>query len=1028
MIPRRVRLATLLAFLLHGALVLTGQYSFSFDAYNHMFFGDHYRLEWWALWEPRWYTGFSITSYPPLVHQLIGLLGHLIGVDSAFALLLWGTLTAYPVAVYAFSRIFLGRSVSGYAALAAAVVPSLYLSGHAFGQLPTLTATLVALFGLVALANFLRHGGNLRGMLTISLFAMVMAAHHATLLFLPWAIIGLLLHLILVEKINKRLLLSRLAFFLPSAAAAGLLVIWPFWMWGRGQSIQTPIDHPSRHNFFYDYFAVQAFFLAMYGSLTPIIPSTLWHGLRPGRYLGLGVAFLPLFLLGLGDTTPLPRLLFRAGWEWLTYDRFALWASLMLLPFFGTAILKIQRGLPRHLSYKVRLRFPKIEIRRRKTDSWPPIPLGRPRRWVTTLIFFIMSVIALIAGCLATIIPFEPAKIDMKPIVGFLAEKNRSEWRYLTFGFGDQLAYLSRLTPATTIDGSYHTARNLPELRESGIGQIDTAYWMVNGLNALDPILQKSGEHGVRWGFVSVEAYVPVLKRNGWVRLTSFQNGIQVWENPSALKPLPTPHPPDDPLASFSWGVFPLFALTCATILSIISLFPGQTQKIAAPLTRIWPWVRKAAAHVHQLTLGMLPLALCFWYYQSLTRNPIEGIYLTYTDGLLFLSDFVALTAINAWFIADQPKFPALSRLKQYTLEICLTSVCLLASLSILWSIDWHISFFFSLHLWLVYGLFLAVRARPESWGAVAIGFCVALLLQILIGSAEFLTQTTTFLAPLNMTWPGLLDPSMRGASVVELADGTRWLRTYGTLPHPNVVGGFTLIFLAGPAAFFLLDEKRHPWALPLLTGGAALLILTFSRSAWLGLGVIGLVLALRVRRLPLKRLMAAGLATLTGLLITTLPLQQLIFTRGGVGAVATETFSNAGRVWLMEQAFRLIRDHPITGVGAGAFIVESALRTPYGYFVEPVHNLQLLVTAELGIPGALIGVGLGVLILRRVWRTTQPKAILFSALLLGLLTTSFFDHYLWTLAPGRMLLGLALGLWAAHTPRIKDTVLAKQP
>ena len=79
MIPRRVRLAILLppwlrargvarrpqeaawlAFALHGFLVLTTQYRVSFDAYNHMFFADHYRMDWWSLWEPRWYTGFNV--------------------------------------------------------------------------------------------------------------------------------------------------------------------------------------------------------------------------------------------------------------------------------------------------------------------------------------------------------------------------------------------------------------------------------------------------------------------------------------------------------------------------------------------------------------------------------------------------------------------------------------------------------------------------------------------------------------------------------------------------------------------------------------------------------------------------------------------------------------------------------------------------------------------------------------------------------------------------------------------------------
>ena len=77
--PRNVRLAILCSFALHGILIVTRRYRLSYDAYNHMFFGDHYRMDWWSLWEPRWYTGFPINSYPPLVHQLIGALSHLTG-------------------------------------------------------------------------------------------------------------------------------------------------------------------------------------------------------------------------------------------------------------------------------------------------------------------------------------------------------------------------------------------------------------------------------------------------------------------------------------------------------------------------------------------------------------------------------------------------------------------------------------------------------------------------------------------------------------------------------------------------------------------------------------------------------------------------------------------------------------------------------------------------------------------------------------------------------------------------------------
>src|SRR6185503_20623213 len=114
-------------------------------------------------------------SYPPLVHQLIGALSHLTGIETAFAVILWITVTLLPLAVYAFGHIFVGRTASGYAALGAAFLPSVYLTAHIFGQLPTLAATVTALFSMAALNQFLQDGNRLNGVLTVSLLATVMA-------------------------------------------------------------------------------------------------------------------------------------------------------------------------------------------------------------------------------------------------------------------------------------------------------------------------------------------------------------------------------------------------------------------------------------------------------------------------------------------------------------------------------------------------------------------------------------------------------------------------------------------------------------------------------------------------------------------------------------------------------------------------------------------------------------------------------------------------------------------------------------
>ena len=116
MIPRRVLLAVLFAFLLHGFFILTARYRLSYDAFTHMFFADHYARDWFSLWETRWYTGFSVVSYPPLVHQLIAIFVPILGFDKAYALILWVVTTLFPLGIYTFSRIFTGRNASSYAA------------------------------------------------------------------------------------------------------------------------------------------------------------------------------------------------------------------------------------------------------------------------------------------------------------------------------------------------------------------------------------------------------------------------------------------------------------------------------------------------------------------------------------------------------------------------------------------------------------------------------------------------------------------------------------------------------------------------------------------------------------------------------------------------------------------------------------------------------------------------------------------------------------------------------------------------
>jgi O-antigen ligase len=145
---------------------------------------------------------------------------------------------------------------------------------------------------------------------------------------------------------------------------------------------------------------------------------------------------------------------------------------------------------------------------------------------------------------------------------------------------------------------------------------------------------------------------------------------------------------------------------------------------------------------------------------------------------------------------------------------------------------------------------------------------------------------------------------------------------------------------------------------------------------------------------------------------LTLLPLRELVFTRISNAPVATEQLSSFGREWLTQKALTMIQLHPLTGVGIGSFVIELSKYAVEGAIIEPVHNLILLIGAELGIIGIILLIGICITIASQSLKAKTPRAILASAALMGLGVISLFDHYLWSLAPGRIMLALALGLW----------------
>jgi hypothetical protein len=538
-----------LALCFNTPLVAAGLYRHTADAATHLFFADHYRRSWFALWEPRWFGGFSVSSYPPLVHQLLALLSIPFGSDAAFAILLLSTLIAFPVSVWYFARIFVTPGAAGIAAVIAVFLPGVALAAYAYGQLPTLVALPVALFLVYAFTRFVERGGAAALGLVAALSGVAFAAHHATpLLFLPPALLAALsTSLVGIDHRLRGPRLRRALVGLIAGGVAGAVVIAPFWLWVAGGFHQAFIAHSSRTNFLSDVSAQSLYLWGEYGVLPALALAGLWR--RPDRRtVALAALALYLFVVGLGGTTAIPSLLFGQQWQWLTYDRFALWGAAAMLPLAGVAV----------------------------SGLWAS-RVG----WSRAVAIAALLVLVAYAGAntVWASIGAGPTR-DLQPVARFIND-GRTQWRYQTFGVGTDESELGYLTSATTIDGSYYSARRLPELTESGVGNLDMALWWEASGRTLSRVLSQANAYSIRWAFVADRSYDPYLAGAGFVHQGSLAGGIEIWENASA-PPLPAGalNVPAPDLGGVLWGTLPL-AFAIATVgfalASVRTLRPDPT-------------------------------------------------------------------------------------------------------------------------------------------------------------------------------------------------------------------------------------------------------------------------------------------------------------------------------------------------------------------------------------------------------------------------------------------------------------------
>ncbi|GHF46468.1 hypothetical protein HNQ07_002406 [Deinococcus metalli] len=595
-------LALLLVAVLHGSQLLGGSFLRTYDALIHVFFGSHYAHAWFDPWEPRWYTGFSLTSYPPLSHYLIGALSYPLGLLGAFAATQLLALSGMAVGIYRFGKLLVPARAAGYGAVILVLSSSIAETVQVFGQLPTTLSLGLLLNAIPYAAGYIRTGRKQLLLKGAAFTAATTAAHHVTTLFgSVFFIAPVVLALVLEgaarprpgEPQGRRLparmgrrvyrLLPRLyrsGVYGALAITALVVVVLPYWLWSRADPItQVTIPHGSRENFLVRRDFGFMFWLVPWASLLPLYVDAVRRGLQPYRTLPrwpVTASILLLTLLGTGGTTPIPKLLLRGSFYILTLDRFTFWASILILPYAGLVVESWRHGALRSLAVA---------------------RLGRRvHRALSVLGLAGAATLSVLVCTLTYQRKFQPDRIDVAPLVRFLEQGDHLRYRYMTLGFGDQMAWLAANTKATSPDGNYHSARKLPEMTTTPVERLEGAkYTGVPGLASLTQFLTMPEKYNLRFILSNDAFYDPMLHALGWERQGVLPGNIMVWEHPG-IPALPTRLPRRELPAwqRLMWGVLPPGAAIGALLSLAVRVPPVRAPR---PTRLFWVrWLREDSA------------------------------------------------------------------------------------------------------------------------------------------------------------------------------------------------------------------------------------------------------------------------------------------------------------------------------------------------------------------------------------------------------------------------------------------------
>lgn len=223
--------------------------------------------------------------------------------------------------------------------------------------------------------------------------------------------------------------------------------------------------------------------------------------------------------------------------------------------------------------------------------------------------------------------------------------------------------------------------------------------------------------------------------------------------------------------------------------------------------------------------------------------------------------------------------------------------------------------------------------------------------------------------------------------------------RVRGSMGHYMTYSGLLVLVVALAGGRLLFDKRERIWSAVVMPALLVALVLTFTRSAWVGASAaLGVLCVLKGPRLAADLRLIAVLPVLAALFFTfaSPQLKDRLYS-----IVDLQNATNRDRFAMARAGIRMVGDHPLTGVGPDMVKEVYPEYRDAGAVQDEqphLHNVPVHIAAERGLPALVVWLGFLVLVVRDlIGRLKAPDTTALAAAGLaavaGMLAAGMFEY-----------------------------------